>query len=69
MRINDKVICIKEVNGFTLYKTYIITELYAYGAVLNIIDDDGFLDTIGHEYFMTLSKYRDLKINNILDEV
>lgn len=66
MRINDKVICIKEAKGFTLYKTYTISETYAYGAVLNIIDDDGFLDTIGHENFMSLSEYRDSKIDDIL---
>lgn len=66
MKVNDKVICTKKAKGFTLYKTYIITDLYAYGAVLNIIDDDGFLDTIGHEHFMSLSKYRDSKIDDIL---
>lgn len=66
MGINDKVICIKEAKGFTLHKTYIVNDSYAYGTVLNISDDDNFYDTIGHEYFMTLEDYRNSKINDIL---
>jgi zona occludens toxin (predicted ATPase) len=62
---NEELICIKELQGFTLNRIYKVYRA-ANSNILKIIDDDGFVDTISDEFFISMSEFRDSKIDDIL---
>jgi hypothetical protein len=62
---NEELICIKESQGFTLHRIYKVYRA-ANSNLLKVIDDNGFVSTLTDEFLISISEYRDSKIDDIL---